>query len=134
MKDFQTLIEDRAALLFADTHDVLKPIADHLKMVARREREFTGVGFYTTLHYSDEAKPLRFDQDWSFLGGVGGDCPEMPEGFWIGFHLSGGLLQTIEGLANEGEWRIKSEPELVMNYVEHEYRYLAEPSLRQASQ
>lgn len=131
MTDFQTLIEDRAALLFAGTHDELRAIADHLKLVERRERDFTGVGFYTTLHYSDDAKPLRFDQDWGFFGGVGGVCPEMPDGFWIGFHLSGGYLSTIEGLANEGEWRIESEPELAMNYVEHEYRYLTDPYLRQ---
>jgi hypothetical protein len=58
----------------------------------------------------------------------------MPEGVWIGFHLSGGFLRTIEGLSNEGEWRIDSEPELVMNYVEHEYRYLSEPYLRQDAQ
>jgi len=133
VSDFQTLIEDRAALLFADTHDVLKPIAEHLKMVERRERDFTGVGFYTTLHYSGQAQPLRFDQPWSFVGGVTGDCPEMPEGFWIGFHLRDGFLTTIEGLANEGEWRIESEPDLTMNFVEQEYRYLSEPYLRQDS-
>jgi hypothetical protein len=131
VKDFQTLIEDRAALLFAETHDVLKPIADHLKMVERRERDFTGVGFYTSLHYSGDAKPLRFDQDWGFFGGVGGICSEIPEVFWTGVYLSGGYLSTIEGLANEGEWRIESEPDLTMNYFEHEYRYLTDPYLRQ---
>ncbi|MFM7404850.1 MAG: hypothetical protein ACKO1N_12365 [Erythrobacter sp.] len=131
MTDFQALIEDRAALLFSGTHDVLKPIADHLKLVEKRERDYTGVGFYTTLHYSEHAQPLRFDQPWSFVGGVTGDCPEMPEGFWIGFHLRDGFLTTIEGLANEGEWRIESEPDLTMNFVEQEYRYLSEPYLRQ---
>ncbi len=130
MTDFQTSIEDRAALLFAETHEVLKPIADHLEMVERRERDFTGVGFYTTLQYSDQTKPLRFDQKWSFVGGVTGVCSEMPDGFWIGFHLSDGFLETIEGMANEGDWLIRSEPELAINFVEHEYRYLTDPYLR----
>lgn len=134
MTDFQTLIEDRAANLFAGTHEVLKPIIGHLKMVEHRERDFTGVGFYTTLHYSNEATPLRFDQDWSFVGGVHGECSEMPEGFWIGFHLSGGFLRTIEGLAHEGNWQIESEPELTMNFAEHEYRYLTQPYLRRDAQ
>lgn len=131
MTDFQTSIEDRAVTLFAGTHDVLEPIVGHLDMVESRERDFTGVGFYTTLHYSDDAEPLRFNQTWSFVGGVTGSCPEMPDGFWIGFHLRDGFLQTIEGLAEEGDWRIQSEPELTMNYVEHEYRYLTDPYLRQ---
>ena len=82
MNDFQTLVEDRAALLFAETHEVLKPIADHLKMVERRDRDFTGAGFYTTLHYSKQARPLRFAQEFSFVGGATGVCNEMPEGFW----------------------------------------------------
>ena len=131
MTDFQTSIEDRAALLFADTHEVLKPIVDHLKLVDRRERDLTAVGFDTKLHYSADAKPLRFDQPWSFVGGVTGFCPEMPQGFWIGCHLRDGFLCTIEGLAEEGDWRIESEPALVMNYVEHEYRYLTAPYLRE---
>lgn len=134
MSDFQTLIEDRAATLLAGTHDVLRPIADHLEMVQRRERDFTGVGFYTKLHYSRGTKPLRFEQDWSFVGGVVGSCPEMPEGFWLGFHLAGGFLSTIEGLANEGNWIIETEPELTTNFSEHEYRYLCEPHLRMDAQ
>lgn len=131
MIDFQTSIENRAATLFANTHDVLRPIISHLEMVQHRERDFTGVGFYTKLEYSTEAKPLRFEQEWSFMGGVGGTCVEMPEGFWIGFHLKDGFLNTIEGLANAGDWSIQSEPELTMNYVEHEYRFLADPYLRE---
>ena len=131
MSDCQTFLEDRAAALFASTHEVLRPIADHLAFVEDRERDFTGVGFYTTLKYSDAASPLRFDQNWSFVGGVTGECDEMPEGFWIGFHLNGGFLSTIEGFANDGPWQINSAPELTINRLEHEYRYLCEPYLRE---
>ncbi len=132
--DYQGLIEDRAVALFAETHEILNPIIDHLKVVERRERDFTGVGFYTKMFYPEGTIPLRFDQDWSFVGGVHGQCDEMPEGFWIGFHLSDGFLQTIEGLANEGSWRIESEPELTMRFVEHEYRFLTDPYLRERAQ
>tara|TARA_Y100000815_G_C12950599_1_gene352741 strand:- start:146 stop:292 length:147 start_codon:yes stop_codon:yes gene_type:complete len=48
--------------------------------------------------------------------------------------MKDGFLTTIEGLANEGNWSIASEPELTMNVAEYEYRYLTEPNLREDTQ
>ncbi len=127
--DFQTELENEACRLFAQTHPVLFPIAEHLQHVSKRERDWTGVGFYTKLTYTPGLAPLRFLSPWSFTCVIDGECNEMPEGFSILFHLKDGFLSTIEGLSNEGEWKIESASNLHVHPVDREYRFLQPPYL-----
>lgn len=129
MTDYQAALENEAARLFADTHPVLALISQHIEQVSTRERDLTGVGFYTTLSYDPGLTPLPFTQQWVFTSVMSGECEEMPDGFSLLFHLDGGFLSTIEGLANEGDWKIESKAQLNVHPIDHEYRFLTAPYL-----
>jgi hypothetical protein len=116
-------LEDEAFRLFAQSHEVLRPLAAQFSLIKDRDRAITGSGFITSFLFDDDALPIDFRDEYLFAGVMTGECEEMPL-FFLDFQLEDGFLSRIDGNANGGLWKLASSPRLTVHDIPP-YEYLA---------
>lgn len=104
MEESQLALEDEALrLAFSGTDRILAMLNDQILHIDDRERDWSGIGFFTKLKLTDAAKAAPFEGEFGVFG-LTGSCPTMPDGFTLTVWAVDGFIDTIEGLSNGERW------------------------------
>jgi hypothetical protein len=94
--------------LLAGIHPLFPLLRDQLAKTMVTEREFTGVGFFTTLAVAPEVPRLSPSQSFAF-GDVGATIPGLDAGAGFVLFIADGALHLLEGYSYDEPWPDSAE-------------------------
>ncbi|MEX2115130.1 MAG: hypothetical protein WD845_18195 [Pirellulales bacterium] len=110
-------------MLLAGEHPVLETLRQQLSGAQIKERELTGVGFFTTLVIPAEA-PLLANHKSIRLGDVVAEIAGLHHGAGFVLFINDGLLDCLEGFTYDEPWPT-SINQFVLSYIGGSLRDLA---------
>lgn len=98
MKEMQFELFEKAAMdkILCGEDIVLEILREQYKDAIVTEREFTGVGFFSTFHICDKSPKLKFDHSIQICDVIG-QLDEIPHGVGFVLFITGGVIDFLEG-------------------------------------
>lgn len=126
MDDFSNLERDVLTMLTSGQHPVLQSLRVQLESAKVKAREFTGVGFYTTIWVPDNVEPALVGRKTLHIHDVNAEVEGLGHGAGFILYVEGGLLSLLEGFAYDEQWPSRvghyslrySSPERSATYAE----------------
>jgi hypothetical protein len=115
MESLSQLEEAVMKRLLDGSDPVLQTLAAQLRMARIKDRELTGVGFYTAFDVPPEAPRLEANNTFSF-GDVRAELEGLSHGAGFVLHVTDGVLDCLEGYSYDEPWPLESE-RFVLSYV-----------------